>query len=171
MLMSLMIVLAGLLKMQLNDLKGIPWDTPIKPIPLKDFETIRLLGRKQIMKNIGLYDKYIISVTHKDGKEVDPNKEFLVIELTDPDPREFEAALQFARICDATGYIELAKDIFRKLYIQGERLHYIECENFIAAFGPYPTRIANSFMEQVDPAENADMYETDICDIDGELND
>lgn len=122
------------------------------------------------MKNIGLYDKYTISVTHKDGKEVDPNKEFIVIELTDPDPREFEAALQFARFCISTGYKQLGEDIMRKLYKDIDCVSYVDFDD-LEDYGPYPVAIAERLVTEMDQNDVfAVMYiDDDKFNIEDEL--
>jgi hypothetical protein len=56
-----------------------------------------------------LENRYI--VTHKDGVEVDPNKQYFVIELTNPDEREAAAISAFCDKADKTSYPFLAHDI------------------------------------------------------------
>jgi hypothetical protein len=56
-----------------------------------------------------LENRYI--VTHKDGVEVDPNKQYFVIELTNPEEREAAAISAFCDKAEKTGYPFLAEEI------------------------------------------------------------
>lgn len=61
------------------------------------------------MADGALKNRYI--VTHKDGVGVDPNKQYFVIELTNPDEREAAAISAFCDKAEKTGYPFLAQDI------------------------------------------------------------
>lgn len=160
-------------------IKGIAWTTFATDTPLEDFKAVRELGRKQsvkypthgklqqqyldkleklimkeISKEVGLINRY--TITHKDGKPIDPNKQYLVIDLTDPDPREFEAALQFARICIMTGYENLGADIIRKLYSDYKADWYVETE-MIEDLGPYHEKIAKQMEKEIDEQHRYSM--------------
>lgn len=61
------------------------------------------------MKDGALVDRY--TITHKDGKPVDPEKLYFVLDLSDPDVRERAAMEAFIAACERTGYPELASDL------------------------------------------------------------
>lgn len=65
------------------------------------------------MKDGQLQSRY--TITHKDGKPINPEKRYLVLDMSDPDEREEQAIAAFIDACRAGGYPELAKSIFDAL--------------------------------------------------------
>jgi hypothetical protein len=55
------------------------------------------------------------TITHKDGKPIDPNKRYFVLDISSPDDRELAAMRAFIDACYATGYTQLADDLDRYL--------------------------------------------------------
>lgn len=60
-----------------------------------------------------LENRYI--VTHKDGEPVGPDKQYLVLDISAPDEREWEALSAFIAKCHATGYVILGDDLLEYL--------------------------------------------------------
>lgn len=89
----------------------------------------------------GLKQRY--TITHKDGQPIDPDKRFLVLDLSSPDPREFEAIRAFTEICILTGYVQLGKELGQLLF-NGEQNHtWVMVEILSYDLGPFTPELAH----------------------------
>lgn len=108
------------------------------------------------MKDKGILQRY--TITHKDGKPIDPDKEYFVLDMSNPDLREFEALHAFASLCIITGYQFLGLDIFAKILKPGKpelATHFIDHKNIKARWGPFVQREALNILENMN---NDDFY-------------
>ena len=61
------------------------------------------------MPDGSLTNRYVIIM--KDGVPVDSDKQYLVLDISNPDTRELAALYAFIDRCYATGYTQLATDL------------------------------------------------------------
>jgi len=66
------------------------------------------------MEDGQVYNRY--TITHKDGKPINPDKRYFVLDLSSPDIREVDAISAFISQCVYTGYKELADDLNNYLH-------------------------------------------------------
>lgn len=114
---------------------------------ISDFD-IKLLARRTMnnQKKLGLLPRY--KITEKDNQPFPDNKEVIVIEISAPDPREFMAAYTFAQMCIRTGYVQLGKNLIKKLFSDAETVAYVQAD-FILDMGPMPVPIAACLVQEL----------------------
>lgn len=92
------------------------------------------------------YQRYI--VTHKNGERVSNSDRFFVLNISNPDPREYEALLNYALVCVYTGYVELANDLFSKLGIdKGQEVFWVTTTQ--KTYGPMPKHVAEQLFHEL----------------------
>lgn len=141
-----------------DDIKdGTSWDEPAKAVPLSELKKVQCIAQRQ-----GLYNRY--KITEKDGQPVNPTKEYFVLELSDPDPREFISAYTFAKICLITGYAKLGWDIINKLFGNNDTVYYLSTDSALD-MGPFTEKVATQLnKELIDRGAWAVIYKETVTE-------